>query len=243
MVASMNLSFRIPMLTSFVASAALAGAPATAPAAAPATEAAVDASPVSPPPATGIRTFELDAKASSIVIQVFKTGAAAALAHDHVVDAREFSGSIVADAADVTTARVEVTAQTASFINDDPKLRSKYGLDPGMSDKDRKSVEENMKAEDQLDVKSFPIVKFVSTSVSKAADGKATLAGKLTLHGVTLPVSMPLDAKVDANTITGNATFRVNTSAYGITPFSALLGAVKNKDEIVIHLHLVAIAK
>ncbi len=219
---------------------AFAGAPPAPPQAEPPAPAATPPVATDALPPAGLRTFVIDAKKSAIVIQVFKDGAAAALAHDHVVEAREFAGTISADAADPSTAKVEVTAQTASFVNDEGKLRTKYGLDGEISDKDRKAVEENMKSKDQLDVKGFPTVKFTSTSVTKAADGKLTLAGKLTLHGVTKDITMPLDVKL-SDVVTGNASFRVKTSDYGIKPYSALLGAVKNKDEIVLHLHLVGL--
>lgn len=219
-------------------SALAADPPAAPPAAPPATT-----EPVAPAPAAGKRTFAIDKAKSSIVIQVFKDGAAAALAHDHVVDVKDFAGAIVADAADPAAASVEVTAQTASFFNDDAKLRKKFGLDSEISEKDRKAVEENMKSKEQLDIAGFPTVKFVSTSVKKGADGKLTLAGKLTLHGVTKDVTMPLDAKVTGDDVDGSASFRIKTSDYGIKPYSALLGAVKNKDEIVLHLHLVGHAK
>lgn len=201
------------------------------------------AAPTTPPPTeaapAGKRTFTVDVKKSSIVIQVFKDGAAAALAHDHVVDAKDFAGTIVADAADLATASVEVTAKTASFVNDESALRKKFGLDGEMSDKDKKTVEENMKSAEQLDIASFPTVKFASTSVSKGADGKLTLKGKLTLHGVTKEVSMPFEAKVEGNDVSGAATYRMKTSDFGIKPYSALLGAVRNKDGIVLNLKLV----
>ena len=129
------------------------------------------------------------------------------------------------------------------LFRSDAKMRTKYGLDGEISEKDRKAVEESMKSKDQIDIKGFPTVKFASTSVTKAADGKLTLGGKLTLHGVTNDVTMPLEVKAAGDSITGNANFRVKTSDYGIKPYSALLGAVKNKDEIVVHLHLVANAK
>lgn len=209
---------------------ALAADPPAAPAAAPAAPAAK-------------RSFTIDKARSSIVIQVFKDGAAAALAHDHIVDAKDFSGVIVADAADATASSVEVTAQTASFINDDAALRKKFSLTSEISDKDRKTVEEHMKSKDQLDVAGFPTVKFVSSGVKKGADGKLTLSGKLTLHGVTKDVSVPYEAAVTGDDVDGKASFRLKTSDYGIKPYSALLGAVKNKDEIVLHLHLVGHAK
>lgn len=226
---------------SFAAFAADPAPPATTPPTTPPTTAPTETPPA--PAAAVKRTFAIDKAKSSIVIQVFKDGAAAALAHDHVVDVKDFAGSIVTDGADAASASVEVTAQTASFINDDAKLRKKFGLDSEISEKDRKAVEENMKSKEQLDTAGFATVKFVSTSVKKGADGKLTLAGKLTLHGVTKDVTMPLDAKVTGDDVDGSASFRLKTSDYGIKPYSALLGAVKNKDEIVLHLNLVGHAK
>lgn len=200
-------------------------------------------SPATPAPETapapvGKRTFQVDAKKSHIVVQVFKDGAAAALAHDHVIEATAFAGTIVVDGADLATAVIDVTAQTASFVNDDPKLRKKYALEGELSEKDRQAVSDNMKSAEQLDVAHFPTVKFVSTSITSAA-GKLTLKGKLTLHGVTKELTMPLDAKLDGDSASGTVSFRIKTSDYNIKPYSALLGAVKNKDEIILNIHLV----
>jgi polyisoprenoid-binding protein YceI len=213
--------------------------PPVAPAAPAATAATAVASPA-PVPGTGVRTWRIDPAKSSIVIQVFKDGVAARFAHDHVVAARQFAGTVSGDPADPTTARVEVTAQTASFVNDEPALRQQFNLPLEVSDSDRATIDKSMKGDEVLDVARFPTVSFRSTSVDRAADGALTLRGKLTLHGVTRAVSMPLSVKTDGGVIDGRASFRLKTSDYDMPPYSAMLGAVKCKDEIVLHLHLVA---
>ena len=216
---------------------------AAVPAAEPAPQAPSPPSPPSSSPSTpaSTRTWRVDPKRSSVVIQVFKDGIAARFAHDHVVAAKQFTGTIVGDPADPASARVEVTAQTASFVNDEAALRTQFKLPLEVSDGDRAVIEASMKGDEVLDVARFPTVSFRSTAVARGADGALSLSGALTLHGVTRTVAMPLTVSVDGGVIDGRASFRLRTSEYGIPPYSAMLGAVKCKDEIALHLHLVGV--
>lgn len=247
---SRPLAFATPVL---VLVAALASAQAPAPAGPSVEPAGGGASVVDggPQPAVapvdvqqpvGPRTFVLDAKKSQLVIQVFKDGAAAAFAHDHTVHATEMSGEVVADPASPEKSKVSVTVQTKSLVNDDPQVRRQFGLDPTVPEKDKRSVEESMKGTDQLDVARYPTMSFVSTSVEKSGD-KVTLTGDFTLHGVTRPIKMPISVKIDGNTLTGEGKVRMKQSDWGIQPYSAFLGAVKNKDEIVLNVLLVGNAR
>ena len=191
---------------------------------------------------TGPRHFALDSKRSAFVLQVFKEGAAAALAHDHTVHATEMSGEVIADPAAPEAAKVTMTVQTKSLVNDDPQVRKQFGLDPTVPEKDKKAVEESMKGDDQLDVGKYPTISFSSSSVEKNGD-KLTLVGDFTLHGVTKKIRMPITVKITDDTLVGDGKVRFLQSDWSITPYSAFLGAVKNKDEVVLNVHLVAVAK
>ena len=50
--------------------------------------------------------------------------------------------------------------------------------------------DKHLRSDDFLDVAKFPNATFVSTSVEPAGDGKATITGDLTLHGVTKEVKI-----------------------------------------------------
>jgi polyisoprenoid-binding protein YceI len=201
-----------------------------------------DAGPAPPAPTpAGPKTFVVDARRSLLVIQVFKEGAAATLAHDHTVHATEVTGQVTADPAAPDSASVSVTIQTKTLVNDDPQVRRQFGLDPIVPEKDKKAVEESMKGDTQLDVEKYPTINFASTSVEKNGD-KLTLVGDFTLHGVTKRIKMPIAVKIVDNTLTGDGKIRFLQSDYGIKPYSAFLGAVKNKDELVLNVHLVAVA-
>jgi polyisoprenoid-binding protein YceI len=204
----------------------------------------VEATP--PPPGdvipAGPRRYTLDAKKSSFVVQVFKAGAASALAHDHVIHATGMYGTVVLDAADRSSATVEVTVPTKSLVNDDPVMRKRFGLEGEINEKDRAAILANMRHPDQLDVEVHPTITFKSTSVQAGAGTMMTLNGILTIRGKSKAISMPVDVSIKGNTIDGKGTIRLKTSDFGIEPYSAFLGAVKNQDQIILHVRLVATA-
>jgi polyisoprenoid-binding protein YceI len=76
------------------------------------------------------------------------------------------------NAADITKSTVTATIDVA-------------GVSTGESARDS-----HLKTPDFFDVATMPSATFTSTSVSKNADGTLSVAGNLTLHGVTKPVTL-----------------------------------------------------
>lgn len=239
----------LPFALAAAAHADMAPRPPATPAPASATPAPVPAKPSSPgeaPPVdvipAGPRTYTLDAKKSSFVVQVFKAGAASALAHDHVIHATGMYGTVVLDAADKTLAAVDITVPTKSLVNDDPVMRKRFGLEGELTEKDRAAILANMRHPDQLDIEVHPTITFKSTSVQAGASTAMTLNGTITIRGKSKAITMPVDVSLKGNTIDGKGTIRLKTSDFGIEPYSAFLGAVKNQDQIILHVRLVATA-
>lgn len=201
------------------------------------------------PVASAARTYPLDAKRSLLVVQVFKEGAMSALAQDHAMHATELSGSIVADVASPQSASVNVVVQTKTIVNDDPKMRTKYGLPLDIAEGDRASIGNTMRGPEVLDVAKHPTITFRSTSVDVAVapDGKTAkgkITGDFTLRGVTRKLTMPVTISLsnDGNTIEANGSVRFKGSDWGMAPLSMFLGGIKNKDELLLHVHLVGTA-
>jgi hypothetical protein len=46
---------------------------------------------------------------------------------------------------------------------------------------------------------------------------------------------------MEGQTLRGTATLAFTQSSFGYRPYSALLGAIKNKDAVTLHIDLVAI--
>jgi polyisoprenoid-binding protein YceI len=194
----------------------------------------------SPSPLAERRTYALDPKKSSFVVQVFRAGAASALAHDHVIHATGMFGAVVVDGNDARSARIDVTVPTKSLVVDDPVMRKRFGLEGEISEKDRATILANMRHPDQLDVDVHPVITFRSTAVEPAAGTALTLKGIVTIRGQARPITMPIDVDVVGDTIDGRGTLRLKTSDFGIAPYTAFFGAIRNQHAIVLHIRVVA---
>lgn len=88
-----------------------------------------------------------------------------------------------------------------------------------------------LKSEQWLDASKFPDMTFVSTKVTPDGKDKATVAGNLTLHGVTKPVTLdvtlvgaganPLNKKY---TVGFEATGTLKRSEFGVKTYVPLIG-------------------
>ncbi len=185
-------------------------------------------------------TFRVDPARSELVLQIFKDGLAARFAHDHVVQATEFSGSITFDPAAPEATEITVEVRTGSLRVDDPSLRHKYGLTGEPSAGDLAEITKAMQAPGQLDVARFPAIRFVSTRVVHEPAGGYAVTGALTIRGVTRDVTVLARVRLQDGVLRGRTTLTFLQSSFGYPPYRALLGAIRNKDEVRLHVDLVA---
>lgn len=88
----------------------------------------------------------------------------------------KFDGNFVYDEAKPEASSVEVTVDTTS-LNSNHAERDKH-----------------LRGEDFLNVAKFPTATFKSTAFEPKGEGKAVLKGDLTLHGVTKPITIDVEA-------------------------------------------------
>jgi polyisoprenoid-binding protein YceI len=186
-------------------------------------------------------TFKIDPSRSSLVVQIFRDGVASRFAHDHVVQAKTFSGRVAYDPAAPDASSIRVEVETSTLKADDPGTRRKFSARGAPTASDVAEIEQHMKATDQLDVTRFPVITFVSTAITAQADGRYLVSGRLTIRGVTRTVEFPARVVTEDHGLRGTATLAFRQSAFGYKPFSALAGAIKNKDEVTLHIDLVAL--
>lgn len=185
--------------------------------------------------------YTVDAAQSTVDVRLFKDGVASGLAHDHAMRARDVKGEIVFDPNAANALSLKVVVAAASIDADPPEARKAYGLEPLESD-DRKEIAKTMRGDDQLAVRKYPLIVFESTAIRRLTDAEYRVEGKLTLHGVTRDVRLDAKVTMTPERFEGRGTLRLKQSDYGITPYSAALGAVKNKDGVQLVLHLVGVA-
>jgi polyisoprenoid-binding protein YceI len=184
--------------------------------------------------------YGIRADQGELVVLVFKTGFASALAHDHVVRATRFSGSISGEPGDPATAVVRVTVPAAALIADEPEVRQRHGLAAALGASDRREIQSTMLGETQLDAAAYPDISFRSVSVEPRATAGFLVTGDFTLHGITRRISVPVVAQLSGGTLHTTGAFEINQSDFGITPVSLFLGAVRNQDRVRVVFDLVA---
>lgn len=126
----------------------------------------------------------------------------------------------------VTTLRLDVGDDTVTGDFDASSLRV---ITEAISASDRADIERN--TEKTLEAKRYPTIEFRSVSVVRDGD-RASIEGNLTLHGVTNPISV--EARDDGKN--WNAKVVLDQRKFGIKPYSAMLGALKVKPDVEVHI-------
>lgn len=134
----------------------------------------------------------------------------------------EVSGSITIEGTTLTAATIEAD-MTALTTNDDRR---------------------NDKVQRALETSKFPTATFVLTEPidlgSAAATGETVAvvaAGDLTIHGVTTPVSLPLDAQLVDRTIVVVGSLQVTFADYGVSVPDAPI-VISAEDHGIVELQL-----
>jgi len=193
-----------------------------------------------PVPRVWSATLQIDAERTRLVVRTYKEGLGSGLAHDHVVEATEVSGTLEYDAARADTSSIVIEARTATLRVDEPAARQRFGVEGKPSESERADVTKAMRAPDQLDVARYPTIRFASTRVVPEGEGQLRVTGRLTIRDVTREVTFPATITVEGGVLRGRATLRFLQSSFGYRPYSALLGAIRNKDEVSLDVDLVA---
>jgi len=141
----------------------------------------------------------------------------------------DFEGAIDADEADPSKSSVTFTIRADS-------------IDTGAPDRDK-----HLKSEDFFLTEKYPTIDFSSTSVKKLADSEYSVAGNLTIRGVTRPVTLTVTALGSATDPWGNVKegfeteTTINRKDYGLNWNAALeTGGFLVGDEVKVSLSIQA---
>ena len=167
-------------------------------------------------------TRQIDTAQSKLTVYVYKSGLFSGFADDHVVDAPIAAGALS------NTPPLSVTIEVHAA---ELKVR-----DSNLSASKRDEVQMRMVSSQVLDSQKFQSITFESTRVEPNGADRWNVAGRLTIHGQTRPISFPV--AFTSGHYRGAVT--VKQRDYGIVPISIAGGTVKVKDELKIEFDIVA---
>jgi polyisoprenoid-binding protein YceI len=183
--------------------------------------------------APAVARYRINAGQSNFIAHVSVGGLLSAFGHDHMIAMRDLAGDVQLTPDTIEPASLRMTIKAGSAAE----------TAKGVSEKDRQLIAHSVHDE-ALEAAKYPEILFKSSQVSIAKTGgeqyQAKIAGQLTLHGVTLPVTIPAQVTLSGATLRARGGGQIRHSDYQIKRLTALGGTVKAKDEIKLSFDIVA---
>lgn len=164
----------------------------------------------------------VDAASARCFVYSYKEGVLARLAHDLKLEVR--SVTVTVDDGGMPTS-VRLDPSSIEIVCQMENGAEKPG---GFSDADRRKILENLRG-DVLAVKKHPAIAFDVTSIEPQGTGHR-VRGRLSLHGRTRDLDVSTRREGDREV----AEVTLHQPDYGIAPFSAMLGALKVKADVLV---------
>jgi polyisoprenoid-binding protein YceI len=149
----------------------------------------------------------------------------AKLAHDLILSPSQWSGTMNVDADNPAASSASLSIDARSI-----QILEAVGGMKSLSDKDRRDIAKNID-EKVLDTGKFPTLTFESTSVS-GSEPNFNVAGNMTIKGTSRPVNVALS--VNGSQVAARTS--ISQKDFGIKPFSAMMGAIKLRDDVEFEL-------
>ncbi len=175
-------------------------------------------------------THKLGPENGTLSVRTGRTGAAAKAGHDLLIHVTAWQATLEVG---------EDPAQTSIVLDADAaslRVREGTGGMQALGDDDKASIQQTI----DDDVLQRQVIEFRSTAVHIADDSRLSVQGELTLVGRTGPIAFDLTVGADGK-LSGSAV--VKQTDWGITPHSALFGALKVVDEVEVEIEVSLLSK
>jgi polyisoprenoid-binding protein YceI len=180
------------------------------------------------------QVYQIVAAESSFWVYVPKAGLLSALAHNHQIGVKSFSGRVSLPEGGAGGGALELEIEAKSLTV----------LDKNVSEEERGKIRDALHNE-VLESAKHPKIVFKSVSVTNLKqtsenDYSFTLNGDLTLHGVTRSIAVPTAVTVTPQQLRATGKYILRQTDFGIEPYSAAGGTIKVKNEIVVNFIIIA---
>lgn len=194
---------------------------------------------------------------SVFAIVTHRAGVASAMAHNHIVAASDYEASLTYEPEEPTRTAFTLRFSTEGLVADEPGIVERWSarivalgildeVPKTLGDSARADIRKSMLGDKQLDAERFPTISATlrdvreeETKVGDHAFGYlVTIA--LEVHGKTVEKRCPVSVTVQEDHLEIEGTGSYRFSDFGIEPYSAMLGAVRNEDEFDVYVRVVA---
>jgi polyisoprenoid-binding protein YceI len=187
--------------------------------------------------------YQIVAADSLLTILVYRAGPLASVGHNHVIASHELAGTIYVPS-EITHSTFEMHVPVATLTVDETALREQQAsadFPPDLSDSAREGTRHNMLGEALLDAANHPEIVLQATPLPAAAPAGTVLAQvRSTVRAEVRTFTAPVRYELSDHSVTVSGEMTLRQSELGLTPFSALLGALQVQDEMRVSFRIVA---
>jgi polyisoprenoid-binding protein YceI len=202
---------------------------------------------VPPPPVAPHvgRPYDIVASDSLLTVRVYRGGALASAGHNHLIASHTLTGAVyVPD--DLMKSSIELHLAVAELTVDEPQLRAREAgsdFQGEVPQSARDGTRRNMLGPAVLDAADYPEIVLRSERLETAAGAVpgavvAWLDAQLRDQHRTIGVPLAYELAGDTVTLSGETLLR--QGELGLTPFTALMGALAVQDEMRVRFRIVA---
>jgi hypothetical protein len=188
----------------------------------------------------GATVFSVNAAESELRILVFRGGVLAALGHNHVLSSTTLGGRAWLHP-DFPRSGFELSLPVKELIVDDAQSRraAGNGFPPDVVQRDKDATRRNMLRPEVLDAGRYPTI-LLSAARIEGTPRSPRIVARITIKDASREVEIPATIDIDGSRLTAQGEFDVRQSEFGITPFSAALGALAVQDRLHVWFRIVA---
>jgi YceI-like domain len=211
--------------------------------------------PPTPPPAESAAAaphlgtpYQIVPRDSLLTVLIYRGGALASAGHNHVIASHDLSGTIYVPSA-ILASSFEVHVPVDTLTVDEAALRAQQPaaeFPADVSESAKEGTRRNMLGEALLDAQHNPEIVLSALRLEQGGAGSADSATVLahiqsSVRGQLRTFTAPVRYRLAGDgTLEASSEFPLRQSELGLTPFSALLGALQVQDEMRVGFHIVA---
>jgi polyisoprenoid-binding protein YceI len=203
--------------------------------------------------------WQVDPERSAFVVLTHPEGLASGLAHPHVIVAVAPSTALEFDPAHPEATHFTFKVPVLALELDSPESRSELAprlrevgalTEPlkVIAESTREKIRRDMLAADQLFAERFPEIRatlvglVVQLPAGQALDGafEAKAKVKIEIHGVSVEKELAVHGQLAGGELEARMLGELAFTEFGIKPYSAVLGTVRNADRFHLFVDLVA---
>jgi polyisoprenoid-binding protein YceI len=187
--------------------------------------------------------YSVVANDSLVTILVFRAGALASAGHNHVIASHDLHGTVyVTD--DVLRSSFELHLPVGTLTVDESGLRAEQAspdFPPDVPDSAKEGTRHNMLSTALLDAANNPEILLEAVHLQDGPGAHTVTAQvRSTVRGVVRTFSVPVSYQLGNGTVTLTGACNLRQTDLGLTPFSAMLGALQVQDEMRVSFRITA---